>query len=185
MSKWHHLWIDFRDISADDVRVYVDGKQVPLQQTGSLPTPSSSWPLFCEYSINKNLESDETYFSRSATPLKEIIVIEGALNDINNDLKDIINYGFNSLLLESVTQQMALPYLDESTKTINTVLSQKKTYLAGTNYGDLLEAVLAIWETRWQFEDANDLLGVTFGNNSSYKISDGFLSLSEGSIVDL
>jgi len=183
---WHYILIEFLDITSGNINIYIDGNESQtIKIEGEYPT-IVPYVTYCHYTWNKMFETSYGYVRNNAD-IKNICVINGILPDFYFDLQHLINYDIESIITGNVSyEDTVFLYNDVSTKTINSILSQKSNYLVGTNYGKIYESILQLWNVKNNLYDITDTNNFyVLSNNINYEINNGFFILREGSISDL
>jgi len=187
-NKRHYFWIDVVDAETGSINVYVDGVLQATTTIGDFPSIPSTLRSTCEYSINKNLLPSRYVVNGHYGYINEIFIMSTNPSDSIGVMQDLISGGINQVTGSSVKKPYCLIYDDVETKKVNVALSEKNSFYLGLNNGNLMQSSLSIWDSRSDFTTITaDELGdmFEFGPDSTYSLSDGFLTLNQGSLIDL
>lgn len=185
---WHYIWIEFIDITTGNIKIYLDGVEDNITKISNTYPNSFGSLSYCHYTLNHILY-DIYGDVRNNASIYDILVLNGQLSNLSVDLQSLINVGLSgSLQGEPIINNFSLLYNDESTKSINTIMSQKSNYLIGTNYGKVYESILSLWDVYNNFSDIDETLIksiCSLSDNISYTIENGFFVLENGSLQGL
>lgn len=186
-SSWHYVWIELIDITTGDIDIYIDGVNSSIDSEINTFPIDLGFLTYCNYSINKVLYNNYGDVRNNAS-IKDILILDGQLNNLAVHLQKIINNGTSfAINSDSYYEDFGILYNDIDTRSITSIISQKDNYIVGTNYGSIYESLLSLWnvQNNFQYMTEDDILYLyEFSDNASYSFDNetGFLTLISGSI---
>ena len=178
-EKWHYFWIAFH--GGNFFKVFIDGKESSLSQTGSLPDSINAYEA--EVSINRFIENSGNVINNYGY-IDDIVILNSAIYD-QSKIQKIINTGIDFLLGEEFQNveeiDFALLYDDPTAIRLTSVVDDGSFIYASRTDGKILQGSPLLWDTRLVFSNSTEKDVLTkFGEE--IELTNGSLKITKGTI---
>ena len=184
---WHFFWIYWDGSGTPEFNVYIDGVEVTVNVSGSVPTDIVATMVGLWINDIPTVLTPGYNVSRNVSKIDDLVILNEAETSIST-IQKVINSSVEDVFAAtpSVRESIDLGFVfnDPSAISVTDIIFDGSHYYASRSDGKVLQGSHTMWESRKDYSNPNeeDVIDKFSKTSSSVQIVDGWLKITDGTV---